>query len=345
MVDANANRAREALRTLEDLARFGLDDAGAAAECKNARHGLQQALAALPLDAGQLLAARDTAGDSGTTIKAPTEFQRQGLGDIARAACGRLTEALRCIEEASKALNAPRVARDIESTRYRIYELEKRLLLALGTGRAAQWTLCVLITESLCTHHAWDRVADLAIAGGADCLQLREKTLDGGELLRRATHLREIAKGRAAIIVNDRVDVALAAGVEGVHLGQHDLSIAQARSIAGFRLLVGVSTANLEHARAAARDGADYCGLGPMFLSSTKPKDHLAGLDYLREYLSEPAVARLPHLAISGITAENAHTLAAAGCRGVAVSSAVCSSRDPQAAASAIIHSLRANQK
>lgn len=344
ITDANANRAREALRTLEDLARFGLDDAALAGDCKTARHGLRGVLEALPLDAAQLLAARDTPGDTGTTIKAAGEFDRHNLADIARAAAGRLTEALRCLEEAAKGLGQPAAAAAAERTRYLSYELERRLVLALGSGCSRQWRLCVLITEALCTHHRWDVVAHAAIEGGADCLQLREKSLEGAEFVRRTTRLREIAAGRAAVIVNDRVDVALAAGADGVHVGQLDLRVSDVRRLAGSRLLVGISTATLDQARQAARDGADYCGLGPMFPSSTKPKDQLAGLAYLRAYLAEPLTARVPHLAISGITAANTPDLVRAGARGVAVSSAVCSATDPKAAAQAIVAAMTAQK-
>jgi thiamine-phosphate diphosphorylase len=102
------------------------------------------------------------------------------------------------------------------------------------------------------------------------------------------------------------------------------------RKLAGFTLAVGVSTANLEQAKRAKADGADSVGLGPMFVSGTKPKPELAGLGYLRAFLADAEVGSMPHLAISGITPENVGELWAAGCRGVAVSSVVCGARDPR---------------
>jgi len=341
LIDANANRAREGLRVLEDLARFVLADERACADLKGIRHDLVGALAALPLDRAVLLAWRDTAGDVGTGIKTAAEADRPDLPSVAAAAAGRLAEALRAIEEAAKALPAPDAARAVERLRYRAYDAAAAVERALGTGRARQWRLCVLITELLCTHRSWERVAQLAIEGGADCLQLREKALDAAELLRRARRLVEIARPRGvSVVINDRVDIALAAGADGVHLGQADLPVRDARRIAGNALLIGVSTANLEQARAAARDGADYCGLGPMFPSATKPKPALAGPDYLRAYLAEPLASRLPHLAISGITPDNIAHLTAAGCRGIAVSSAVCSASDPSSAARTLLSAL-----
>lgn len=341
MIDANANRAREGLRVVEDLARFVLNDGGLCAELKAVRHGLGEALAGLPLDRGALLAWRDTAGDVGTGLAGAGEGSRAGMPGICAAAAGRLAEALRAIEESAKVLGAGEVAGAVEGLRYRAYDACAAVERALGTGRARQWRLCVLITEALCAHHPWERVAELAVEGGADCLQLREKGLDGGELVARARVLVGIARARgASVIVNDRVDVALAAGADGVHVGQGDMRVRDVRRVAGTALLVGVSTANLEQARSAAREGADYCGVGPMFASSTKPKDALAGVAYLRAYLAEPACARLPHLAISGIGPENVGELVAAGCRGVAVSLVVCGAGEPAEVCAGLLASM-----
>src|SRR5262249_3445094 len=131
------------------------------------------------------------------------------------------------------------------------------------------------------------------------------------------------------VIVNDRVDLALLSGADGVHLGQSDLPVAEARRLAGARLLIGVSTANLDEARSAARQGADYCGVGPMFPTTTKDKPRISGPPYLREYLAAPVSARVPHLAIGGIAPGNVSDLVSAGCRGIAVSGSVCGATDP----------------
>lgn len=348
IIDANANRAREALRTMEDLARFALDDAELARSLKELRHDLRSAIDALApgIDRGSLLASRDTPGDVGTAISTPAEAQRSGFPDIAAAAAGRLTEALRVLEEMAKAAEAP--AQPFEGLRYRVYEAERQLALALGPRTCPQFRLCILITESLCDHHSWEDVARAGLRAGADALQLREKNLDGRELLSRARKLVEIAgelappadapgTPRAAIIINDRPDIALLAGASGLHLGQTDLPLAEARKLLGFRLHIGLSTTNLEQARTAIQVGADYCGLGPMFPTTTKHKPEISGPAYLRAYLADPLLSQTPHLAIGGITPENIDELRAAGCLGIAVSSAVCSARDPEAACRALL--------
>ncbi len=366
ILDANANRAREALRVMEEAARFVLDDAALSGAIKSLRHDLAAALALCPgLAQGVLEANRDTPGDVGVTIKTTSEGQRDDLLAVAIAAGKRLSEALRVMEEYGKllptskttpdalqpsafapplsalrsppaALSAPlsalpsplsAFAPSLEALRYRGYELEKRLQLRLASTRCRQWKLCVLISASLCPDHDWKRVAQAVIEGGGDCVQLREKELDSGELLDRAVQLVALCRPHGvSVIINDRPDIALLAGADGVHLGQTDMPVSQARKLVGRQLFLGISTHRMEHATAALQQGADYCGVGPMFTSTTKHKDLIAGPHYLHDYV---AWGRLPHLAIGGITPENLDALQAVGARGVAVSSCVCASPQP----------------
>ena len=204
-----------------------------------------------------------------------------------------------------------------------------------------QWRVCVLLTERLCAR-PWHEVLDAALEGGADCIQVREKDLSTRELCGRVRAVIERARpAGAAVVVNDRADVALACGADGVHLGQDDLPVRDARRLAGDRLLVGASTHSIEEARAAVEGGADACGVGAMFATGTKPGIAPGGTDYLRAYLA--SFGRVPHLAIGGITADNVRELAAAGCRGVAVSGAVCGAPDPAAVVRALRGALEGN--
>ncbi len=343
ILDANFNRAREALRVMEEAARFILDDTPLVTDIKSLRHDLSHAMASLD----NLPWHRDTPGDVGTTVKVSGEMTRQGIPHVVTAAGKRLSEALRAIEEYAKALDVPVVLGNgtkaplpavIESIRYRGYDIESRLALKLNSGLARQWRLCVLITGDLCLNHDWLSVADAITrpdASGlpaADCIQLREKNLESGEFLKRAKTLSALLKPRnVSLIINDRPDIALLSDADGVHVGQNDLSVSDVRKLAGRQLIVGVSTACVEDARRAKNDGADYVGLGPMFPTTTKKKDHIVGPDYLRAFLA--AFPAFPHLAIAGITPHNVHILAQAGARGVAVSSAVCAAQDPARAA------------
>lgn len=214
----------------------------------------------------------------------------------------------------------------------------------------AQWRVCVLLTERLCAR-PWREVLAAALAGGADCIQVREKELATRALSARVREVIELARpAGAAVVVNDRLDVALACGADGVHLGQEDLSVRDARGVVGASvadgrargaLLVGASTHSPDEARAAVEAGADVCGVGAMFATGTKPGIAPSGIPYLRAYLA--AHGHVPHLAIGGITPANARELAAAGCRGVAVSGTVCGAEDPAAVVRALRSALEGN--
>ena len=326
IIDANANRAREALRVAEEAARFAMERPDLAEALKRLRHDLRAAMERL--DAQALLLARDTAGDVGTAISTAAERTRAGTADVARAAFKRLTEALRAIEEYGKALDAE-MAATVERIRYRTYDLEKRFEEASRPKvRLAAGGLCVLLTESLC-RRPWQEVLHAVLAGGAAAVQVREKGMPDGQLLARARETSRAAHEAGAIaIVNDRPDIAVLAAADGVHVGQGDLAPNEARRIVGPDRIVGVSTHSLAQALAAAEAGADYIGCGPMFQSTTKPQEVIPGPTLAAEVVR---LVGLPVMAIGGITTESAPQVLAAGVRWLAVSSVVCSAADPEA--------------
>jgi len=178
-------------------------------------------------------------------------------------------------------------------------------------------------------------VLQRAINAGAKCVQVREKAMEDVELMQHVRDVLEIARPACVpVIVNDRADVALASGADGVHLGQSDLSVSDVRRIAGRTLIVGASTHDLREAKRAVEDGADYCGVGAMFASSTKQRKP-SGPEYLRSFIKRyPDVS---HLAIGGIDAENIARVIEAGARGVAVSAAICGAEDPGAITHALV--------
>ena len=328
ILDANANRAREALRVMEDYARFILNSPSLSADLKSIRHDLATVL--LPV-LGDAIIHRDTVGDVGTTNKTAAELVREDTGHVVIAAGKRFGEAIRCLEEFAKTTD-PAIAAKLESIRYRFYTLEQTLALTLhATNRFRAVRLYVLITQSHCAGRPWQQVAEQAIAGGADCLQLREKDLDAGDLLIRAREFVALCRKHNVIsIINDRVDVALAANADGVHLGQTDLPARDARRILGRSGIVGVSTHCIEHARQAVLDGAHYIGVGPVFRSPTKPRDILPGLDYARQVAAEITI---PAVAIAGINAQNIAQVMSTGLRAVAVTAAVTEQPDVAGAA------------
>jgi thiamine-phosphate pyrophosphorylase len=170
-----------------------------------------------------------------------------------------------------------------------------------------------------------------ALAGGADVVQLRDKKLPGRDLYLLALELRKLTTGSGALlIINDRVDVALAAGADGVHLGQDDLPVVAARRIAPRGFIIGASVGSVGEAVQAERDGADYIALSPLF--NTGSKDDAGpghGLEVLRSIRSAVTV---PVLAIGGVDRHNVNEVIGAGADGVAVISAVLDQPDVEAA-------------
>jgi thiamine-phosphate pyrophosphorylase len=321
ILDANANRAREALRVIEEAVRFILDDAELSASCKALRHALRDAIADLPATASH----RDVSGDVGTGITMPQEMTRTSTLDVVEAAGKRLGEALRVLEEYGKTID-PDLARLFERLRYDGYALEQQVVGVLRAGTARQWDVAVLLSEAVCGGAPWQQVAEAVAAAGPACIQVREKDLDDRALLARAKAVVGMAAPGTTVVINDRPDIALLSGAHGVHVGQGDLECTAVRRLVGEAFIVGVSTSTLAEAQQAKRDGADYVGVGPMFPSVTKPKGFVAGPAVLAEVAEW---GRLPHLAISGITPANVRSLTAVGCRGLAVSSAVCAAPDP----------------
>ncbi len=338
IIDANTNRASEGIRVLEDLARFSLNNEPLSRTLKDLRHRLRSCIQSLGLSQSTLLASRDTAGDVGTQIKTSNEGNRaQGLVDLVSAASKRAQEALRVLEETAKMLGES--GSGFESIRYAMYDMERDLMLALTTP-SPRWSVCVLLTKSLCLHHAPERVIEMASRAGAQCIQIREKEMASDELFEYASKMTAVAHDLGlAVIINDRVDLALATEADGVHLGQHDLPMSIARSILGPTKLIGRSCSSVGQLREAFGQGADYCGLGPVFASTTKSKPNLCGIETLEQVMVDSELRTKPMLAISGITPENIERVWSTGFAGVAISSAVCSAADPYESCKAIVES------
>lgn len=174
------------------------------------------------------------------------------------------------------------------------------------------------------------QVAD-AIDGGATMVQLREKHLDDAAFLEEAKAFVALCREKGALsIINDRADIALESGADGVHVGQDDLAAAQARQLLGADKIVGVSAHNVEEALAAQAAGTDYLGVGAAFVTGTKTDAKPISRDTIR---AVTAAVDIPAVAIGGITRENLTELAGCGLAGVAVVSALFAQADVKAAA------------
>jgi thiamine-phosphate pyrophosphorylase len=199
----------------------------------------------------------------------------------------------------------------------------------------------VLATSSVARRPLLDAVEE-ALRGGASVIQLREKTLPDADVLALAQRLRALCDGSGALlVVNDRIEVARDAGADGVHLGQEDRSVAEARRVLGSDALVGVSTHDAAELARALADGADYVGVGSVFPTATKGRAvPVSGAAALAPLAARAEAAGVPAFAIGGITPQNAAVVTAAGFRRVATCAGVVAADEPAAAARAILTAL-----
>ncbi len=209
--------------------------------------------------------------------------------------------------------------------------------------RTPDYSVYVVTDRDLAGARPIGSIVAAALDGGAGILQVREKNLPSRAFYTLVLALLRVARplGRP-LIVNDRVDIALAAGAEGVHVGQSDLPCEAVRRMAGPDLILGVSVGTVAEAVAAERAGADYLGVSPVFATPTKTDAPPAtGLDGLRRIRQ---AVRVPLVAIGGIHAGNAAEVIRAGADGVAVVSAVMAAEDPRAAAAGLLRAVTAGR-
>jgi thiamine-phosphate pyrophosphorylase len=205
--------------------------------------------------------------------------------------------------------------------------------MSLSFASSQENTLASRLLLHVLTDHQWSRgrdvltVATAALDGGATVIQLRNKTASTRMLIEEGRVLRTLTRERdALLIVNDRIDVALAVEADGAHVGQDDMPVAFARRLLGPHRILGVSAANREEAEAAVAEGADYLGVGPIFPSLGKSDAGPAtGVHLLTELANR---YKTPVVAIGGIAAENALEVIQAGASGVAVITAVVYAED-----------------
>jgi len=335
IIDANFNRAREGLRVVEEYCRFALDSHTFASELKEIRHSLT-ALLESTCPHEELCTCRDISGDVGKNLTAALEKDRDSIGAVVASNFRRTAEALRAIEEYGKRLDAAFGAR-VEKLRYEIYDVEKSLSACLRPHALLDAArLYVLLSSELAATDVLDAAKELVDAG-VDMIQLREKAMPDAELLELANKVRRITLGRCLFIMNDRVDLCLLSGADGVHLGQNDLPPGEARKILGTTKIIGVSTHSIEQARAAEAAGADYLGVGPVFATSTKQHAAPAGLEYVEAAARE---ATIPFFAIGAVNRDTLGQVLDSGAERVAVCTGIIAQPDIAAAVGAFRNML-----
>ena len=329
IIDVNFNRAREAARMIEEFCRFSLNSKPLSSRAKSVRHQLSSAIA--KLDTSSLLACRDSQTDVGRGLVIDNQLKRGGITDCFTAACKRLTEALRVLAETTQIID-PAVAAVIENLRFEAYTLEKDASLTAETRRKYKDVrLYVLVTVN--PGDSVEKVSKLVsecIKGGADCIQIRAKGLEDSETVAISKTAVDICSDAGVLsIINDRVDIAVISGADGVHLGLGDISVHQARSLQLSPLVIGASTHSPAQLKAAIKAGADYVGIGPAFTTATKPHEKTAGLGYISKAVEMLENTGISHAAIGGISLENIDSVLKAGAKTAAICSAITHSESP----------------
>jgi len=336
IIDANLNRATEALRVIEEIARFWLDS-----QLKYLRHELA---GVIDSNYASLLKSRDTEGDVGTSVINNTE--KQDILDIFKANFKRLQQALRILAEYGQTAGV-----DIsvfEKTRYESYTLEKNMFEELSKKlklKRLEDKKLYLVTDRSkfsSTDEFLDAVAS-SLKGGVQIVQLREKIANAKEFIELGKKVKELcALYDALFIINDRVDIAHIIGADGVHLGQDDIDIDSARHLLGKDAIIGISTHSPEDAKAAMALGSDYIGVGPVFETPTKPGRKSVGLEYVG-WASKNV--NIPWFAIGGINSENVSEVINAGASRIAVVRAIINAEKPDLSANYFFEKITRQSK
>lgn len=320
ILDANLNRAREGLRVVEEICRFHMNNQALFFRLKELRHLLKEAETNFMITP---VLFREVDSDVG---KEPhvLEKSRRDLKGLLKANCKRVEESLRVLEEFSKFYGD---WGDIfKKARFTMYELEKEI--TLNVLKTADYSLYLITDDVYLGNPDIFIVIEDCIQAGITALQYRAKNKTGREMFKECEKLRELTRRYdIPLIVNDRLDLALAVDADGVHLGQEDLTFETAKKYMGDRI-IGISATTYAEGQEAILKSADYIGVGPVFVTSTKKDANSpCGLETLSRLKAEYPGAGI--VAIGGIDLNNAAGVLKAGADGLAIISAILGNPNP----------------
>ena len=331
IVDANINRASEALRVLEDWVRFGKNNQDIAKKLKLIRHEINKLVLLNP----NLILSRESIHDVGKNTG--IESKKRNIKDIIRANCKRLEESLRVLSEYGNIVEAIHEL-PLENFRYEIYTIEKELIINEKLIRLQNANLYLVAGRDAPAGRFYNdneflSIIEKSVEGGIDIIQLREKKEKENKILELGKEIKKIINNTDVLfIINDRVDLALACNADGVHLGQDDMPVARARKIIPDGFIIGLSTHSQEQGKNFV--GAygntpvpDYLGVGPVFPTPTKPDYKPAGLEYVR--WAGKNLKEIPWFAIGGIDETNIEKVINAGAGKIAVVREIMNADDP----------------
>jgi thiamine-phosphate pyrophosphorylase len=343
MIDANLNRSSEGLRVLEDVARFVLNDAELSQQLRVLRHDLASEVKSLSM---RFLSNRDSEHDVGRLHSKDKDKELnvettslQGLADLVTANAKRVEQSLRVMEELAKLpeLSSLLNPAGFERTRFAIYTLERDLISRISRRdrtKGISGLYVILDRQFLAGRDELDIAAQI-IEGGARVIQLRDKQSKKRELLLVARKLKELCSQAGVLfIINDHLDLALAADADGLHIGQEDFPLPVVRRELPVDKVVGCSVTTVSQAIKTQSEGADYIAVGSIFPTTTKKKASVVGVEILKEVKQ---VISVPLVAIGGIDQNNIAEVIDAGADAVAAISAVLGEKDVKGAVQRLV--------
>ena len=321
IIDANLDRAREGLRVIEDWARFGLGEKKYVEIIKNFR----QILGKNHLEIYKK--SRNHIVDKCKGLTHQEQIKRKTSEQIISSNSGRVQEALRVIEEFSR-LHNNELSKIASEIRYEIYSLEVDLL-SLSKRKRSEKILrendLYVISDK--KENLLEIIEEILIAG-VRIIQYRFKTGTDKDNLQEAIQIKNLCKKyNSLLIINDRVDIALASEADGIHLGQNDLDLKTARKLLGYSKIIGISANNEIDISNALKEGCDYIGVGPVYETTTKKNKKPIGIEKIKTLTKE---LNIPWFAIGGIKSHNISYLKRNGLKKIALVSQLMNSENPK---------------
>lgn len=313
----------EGLRVCEDVARFAVSESSISKKLKEIRHSLN---IVRKYYGSSILLQRSSGSDLGR--HSSYDIKSGGsIRSICGAAFGRAEEAARVIEEFSSR-DSESISALMKKARFELYSLEKSLILLIERvypSISEEFGLYIIMTEP---EAGYENLAEAAVKREVRLIQLRDKKMEGRELLKTAKRLKSITRGSGTLlIINDRPDIAALSDADGVHLGQTDISVSDSRALKS-EMIVGKSTHSVRQTESACRERPDYIGVGPFYSTvSKKIPDRVLGSLTANRMLKK---ADVPAVAIGGINPVNLHEVIKAGFANFAVLSYICESKKPE---------------
>jgi len=320
-IDANINRAMEGVRVCEDILRFSVNSENSV-KFKELRHmigGFSKRFSK-----SMLLHGRDVDNDEQKFLDLASEKERGSVSDLFGANIHRAIEAVRSIEEFSKLVDYKNGGQSssFQEIRFNLYNLEKEIMPGLMKKEklsAFENSLYSLLDSSFVKNNDYIGTALRLIEGGASVIQLRMKNFPPKEVLSAAGDVADLCREKKVIfIINDHPDIAYLVNADGLHLGQDDIPIAEARRFLPDDNIIGISTHSYEQAMAVRGQSPDYIAIGPVFDTKSKTGELIEGIgtSIVNEIKKD---IDIPLVAIGGITSDNVSDVVGAGCSCIAV--------------------------